>query len=248
MGLHPFEEGDCLFDITLENYECKIKITSTYEEAEVGEGEEEPEPITSVVIERRELGDTDWDEIAVIEVEDEEDLNYEIIDRYTRSRRTYEYSFTPMNNDTAGTPVIKSIYCDFDSMLLEDSTATYILGLNLDPDFDTNNSIVFQETLNSKYPFVISNGLSDYYSGTIEVLPLPLDENGHPTVVGSQKFKERFIDFLKNGNEKLLKLPRGQMWMVTIGAKPKINKSDFEGAETVRFTFTETSPVPVSDF
>jgi hypothetical protein len=229
-----------LFDIALENYGCKIKITST----------KDAEPfasITSVVVRRRELGDSIWDTIKTISVSSASSLNYTFIDKYTRSRRTYEYSFTPMNGSVPGTSVTQSIYCNFDSMLLEDSTATYVLDLNLDFDYDTNNSVLFQEALNSKYPFVIRNGLADYYSGSIEVLPLPLDANGRPTIVGSQKYKEQFISFLKNGKEKLLKLPRGQMWMVTIDAKPKVNKSNFEGAETVKFSFTETSPVPVSD-
>lgn len=232
------EGDDALFDIAIENYGCKIKITST-KDAETFAS------ITSVVIKRKESDESVWDTIKTIAVTVAADLNYIFIDKYTRSRRTYDYSFTPMNGTTPGTPVTKSIYCDFDSMLIEDSTATYELDLNLDTDFDTNNSLIYQETLNSKYPFVISNGLSDYFSGSIEVLPLPLDANNRPTIVGSQKYKERFIDFLKNGNDKLLKLPRGQMWMVSIDAKPKLNKSDFEGAETVKFSFTETSAVPI---
>lgn len=229
-----------MFDVTLSNYQCKIKIVSVKDEDALGS-------ITSLKIRRREKGDTTWTIISTITVAAAEDLSYTYYDIYPRSRRTYEYHFTTYAGATEVASVDYEIECNFDEMYISDGTTEYLLFLNLKYSEKSKTAAGYQELLNSKYPRKIKNGLSAYFTGTVQGIPLPLDANGNPTKVGAQKYKDQFLDFLDNGNVKYIKGPRGEVRLVYIDPDPEIQDADAEGAEPVSFSWTEYSAAPLSD-
>lgn len=229
-----------MFTIALSNEKCKIKIVSAKDGTALGS-------VTGVKIKRRELGDTAWTVIFTKTVSSINDFDYTFYDKYTRSRRTYEYRVVPMIGATEGTAVDKSIECNFDEIYISDTSAEYILVLDADFTHTMNASVMFQKTLNSQFPRVIRNSAAKYESGTVSAIPLPLDARGNPTSVGGQKFKEQFINFLINGEQKLLKTYEGHLWAVDIGDTPKEEKAEVEGASKVSFDWTETDITPTYD-
>lgn len=228
-----------MFSITLSNYNCKIKITSVKDGVDLG-------TITGLKIKRKEYGDSTWTLLTTKSISIMDDFNYVFIDKYTLSRRTYVYSFIPMSGSTEETAVEYTIECNFDSIYIYDASDEYLLTLNLDYDYDSNEDITFQKLLQSKYPRRIQNGLSDYYTGYIEGIPLPLDANGNPTSIGAHKYKQAYISFLRNGLDKFIKTYKGDAWLVSVNASPKVNQ-DVEGAESIRFSWTQIGDTPEVD-
>jgi hypothetical protein len=229
-----------LFDITLSNYNCKIKIVSVKDEESLGS-------ITSLKIRRREYLDAAWTIIKTIAITEADDLNYTYYDKYTRSRRTYEYRFSTYAGEIEVASVDYTIECNFDYLYISDASAEYILFLNLKYSEKSKTAAGYQELLQSKYPRKIQNGLSAYKIGTVEGIPLPLDARGNPTSVGAQKYKEQFMNFLENGLVKYIKGFRGEVRLVNIDPDPEIQSADAEGAEPVSFSWTEYGPAPLAD-
>lgn len=229
-----------MFDITLSNSQCKVKIVSVKDAEALGS-------ITSLKINRREKGDTAWTVISTIAVSTSANLSYTYYDIYPRSRRTYEYRFTTYAGATAVASVDYEIECNFDELYISDGTTEYLLFLNLKYNEKSKTAAGYQELLNSKYPRKIKNGLSAYFTGTVQGIPLPLDANGNPTGVGAQKYKEQFLGFLDNDNVKYIKGPRGEVRLVYIDADPEIQDADAEGAEPASFSWTEYGAAPLCD-
>lgn len=229
-----------MFSITLSNEKCKIKLTSAKDGAPLGS-------VTGVKIKRRELGDTSWTVIYTQAITSVDDFNYTFLDKYTRSRRTYEYKVIPMIGSTEETAVNTSIECNFDELYITDFATEYSLFLNADFDYDGHGSSVVQELMNSRTPIIIENAMSDYITGYVDAIPLPLDANGNPTSIGAQKYKEQFISFLKNKKNKYIKTNEGEAWLVYIHEPPKRNKAEAEGAASIKFSFTEIGDSPTHD-
>jgi hypothetical protein len=118
-----------LFTIALSNEKCKIKIVSAKDGTALGS-------VTGVKIKRRELGDTAWTVIFTKTVSSISGFDYTFYDKYTRSRRTYEYRVVPMVGSTEGTAVDTSIECNFDEIYITDFTDEYIVSLDIDFDID----------------------------------------------------------------------------------------------------------------
>jgi len=260
-----------LFLVALENYRCKIKITC-YKNTDYGtintsstlvddfgsidddDGlicdyglitESSTLSFTNLVVKRKEALDSTWLTIRDISLPNEDALNFVYFDKYTLSRHSYDYKFELMNNSTVVYSMTGNIDCDFDSIYISDASNEYIVSLNLNYDFDNNQEVSYQTLLQSKYPVRIQNGLSDYDSGFIEGLPLPLDSRGNPTPEGAYKYKQSYISFLKNGLFKYIKTYKGDAWYASINPGIKINQGEYEGAESVKFAWTQMGDTPL---
>lgn len=269
----PFylKRGEKLFSISLDNYNCKIRITSlnlssTYNTIDYGllstpiiyddyglisSAESRTEDFsvdiggaTHLTIQRKESDESTWLTILTKTITSDSDLSYVYIDKYTRSRRTYDYRFTLYAGDTIMYIFDDTIKCSFDAISVSDESDEFILDLNLDFDYDNNQKIIYQDLLQSKYPRQIRNGLSDYDTGYVEGLPLLRDSKGHYTTDFAHKYKQSYVSFLKNGLEKTIKTYKGDIWVVSVNAGVKVNQGDYEGAESVRFNWTQIADSP----
>ena len=88
----------------------------------------------------------------------------------------------------------------------------------LNPTFNyqrqrNNNAIT---TLGSKYPFVINNGLTDYYSGEMQAIFMLLRDDCSLDIEGSDRYRDNLNTFLSNGKAKLIKTCEGQLFLVAI--------------------------------
>lgn len=196
---------------------------------------------------RREYGASTWTTIFTKPIVTYDDLNLTFFDKYTRSRRKYEYEFRLMLDGDAIYTYADSIKCNFDGVYVADEIEEYILIPDVSYDFDDANEIVFQKLLQRKYPRRIQNGLSDYQTGFIECVPMPLDEHGRYTHEDAYRFKMDYVSFLKNGLFKYIKTYKGDVWYAAVNSGIKVNQGEVDGKESVRFSFTEMADPPVAD-
>lgn len=108
------------------------------------------------------------------------------------------------------------------------------------------------KVLDKKYPYIISNGITDYYSATIEAMFLTTNQTkidrseceiinnyANNYSVNNNKnisFTLNFMDFLVNKRPKFIKTDNGLIWIVdTITSNPQIIEEEFN---TYKTTFT----------
>ena len=82
-------------------------------------------------------------------------------------------------------------------------------------------------TINRKYPYVISNGLNNYNSGTISAQWLEYDsETDNWDVENGYNFVSEFKDFLNNNSPKLIKYQDGRMWLAEVSSSDITDTED----------------------
>lgn len=209
---------------------------------------EELGSINKMVILRRISGSTDWNEITTITISSVADLTFNKIDILTLSGIRYEYSVDLKNNDEIlESEIADGIECWFDGLFIGDFETQYVAGTNFKTDYITNQSVEYVETLNSKYPYRVSNGISNYCTGTSEGLFLELtsDKKGFKPDT-YHTYSDRVLDFLRDGGTKILKTHDGHGWCVAIDNQPTKVYSDFLGLNAISFKWTEINAFPTS--
>lgn len=204
--------------------------------------------INKLVILRRMSGATDWDEIASMDVASVTDLSFDKVDILAISGAKYSYSVDLKNGDeTLETDTTDDIESWFDGLFIGDFQTQYVAGTNFKTDYMTNQSVEYIETLNSKYPFRVSNGTTNYCTGTSEGLFLELtdDKKGFKPDT-YHTYSDKVLDFLRDGGTKILKTHDGHGWCVTIDNQPAKVYSDFLGMNAISFKWTEIDAFPTS--
>lgn len=204
-----------------------------------------PGTINSIGVMRRVVGATLWTDIWSKNIATSADFAFEIIDYGAKSRYSYEYGVFPYAGTTEGTPDIIAAKCEFDGIYISDNTGIYVGVLNISYTPPTkNNENVYVTPLISEYPFVVNNGFKNYSTGSVEGIFVPVDKVCAVTVDYLTSYEMRdnrnaLLEFLTNGRFKHIKTYDGQMWKVSIDGMPKENSSEFYGAATTAFNWTE---------
>lgn len=203
-----------------------------------------PGTITKVKLKRRIHGTIPYVTIWEKAITTVDDFSFTVKDFNTKSRYTYDYMAMPCEGDNETIGITGEIKCDFADIYISDTTATYICKLNAkSTGLTRNRSYSKVETLGSKYPFIIRNGLTNYMSGTITGLFLPVPTSGNYTQEATQTaeardYKDAALDFLDNGISKTIKTFDGHMWYaVTVEAKELDGEAD--GASEITFNWME---------
>lgn len=233
--------------IQLENLskECLIKISCVSTGVAPGD-------INKVRLKRRNHGEILWKLLKEIPITSVSDFTFTVYDNQTKSRRTYDYMVIPVTNDMEGIGIIGTVKCEFDGIYISDVYEEWICRLNPTYEYEKNISVGYIRTLHGRYPKRIRNGNSNYATGNVRGLFLPLDSSGDfvnmPEIVqAAQEYKERLLEFLCNGRKKLLRIYDGHMWPISIDDKPKEVFSRFDGASETQFNWTEIDSVPSTE-
>lgn len=72
------------------------------------------------------------------------------------------------------------------------------------------------QTMGSKKPYNVINGLSDYYSGSLQANFILLDADCNLDLHQVSDYRKKIDDFLANGESKIIKTIDGQMYMVSL--------------------------------
>lgn len=178
--------------------------------------------VDRIKIKKRLKGDFDWKTIYEKEIHSKDDFKIEFLDYYNASGQEYEYSYVAVIANTDSEAFSSSIYSDFDSYFICDKNESYPLILDQTNEVTYNRESTTIVSPGRKYPYVVNNGIAQYYSGVLNVTFIELKENCHIDLENGWNYRRKIDQFLANGRAKILKSFEGEMWMVNIvGSLPR---------------------------
>lgn len=170
-------------------------------------------------IKRRKRGDLKWVTLHEFEAISSDDLNIDYIDKTPRSHEHYSYSITPVINGSEAGLYSNDIYTDFEGLAICDAETVYSTDLNVRIAQTRNKVTSVVPTLNRKYPYVISNGMSNYDSGSVAALFAKYNATEDDwDFDGAHEFRDSLKAFLYNGSPKILKHADGRMWLMLVSS------------------------------
>ncbi len=194
-------------------------------------------------VKRRKKGTYKWTTLFEIPVNKKEDFSFTRIDKYARGKTNYEYSIVPVLNNTEGNYNISNIETLFEGIFIVDANKIYHSKYNIEhinPKRQKPSTVVVP--IDRQYPFVVSNGEVNYYSGEIKATFIEESTSGDDTVLNFERaweYRDGFKDWLLNGIPKIIKYDDGRMWLVMItGDIDEESEGHWDNVKTT-FGFTE---------
>ena len=180
------------------------------------------ENVSAVVVKRRVKGTFKWYTVASHPIETEEDFIFDGIDKFAKSNVTYEYALVPYDNDNnPGVYGVRDIDSSFTEIFIMDKEHTYGT-FHTTGNIDTTRNIPGNSNvpLNSRYPVFFHSGEMNYDSGSVDGKFYHMDEACQIVEDTGYFYKKGLMDFLTDGNPKILKHPDGRIWMVQVTPSP----------------------------
>lgn len=190
------------------------------------------ENVSAVVVKRRVQGTYKWYTVASHPIEVEEDFIFAGVDKFAKSNTTYEYALVPYDNDNnPGVYGIQSVDSEFDKIFVMDKEKTYGT-FHTTGNVDTTRNIAgtHNSPLNSRYPVFFHSGKMNFDSGSVDGKFYDLDEGCQIIEDRGYFYKTGLMDFLTDGNPKILKHPDGRIWLSQVEPSPTDS-----GDETYKF-------------
>lgn len=206
--------------------------------------------IDSITIKRRISGSLDeWLPLFHIPINSESDFQFVVNDYYAKAKTEYEYSYTILiGNREFDMQIIKKVYSDFDGFYIIDQDKKF--GSVLDISFDTskNRPSEVVNAINSKYPFIVSNGMTNYYTGNASGIFIPYDFTYNEwDVEQGAKYRDELMNFLCDGKPKFLKYRDGRAWIVNITSNPAESQQGHPDKVQVSFSWAEIGDAESED-
>lgn len=175
--------------------------------------------VTTIQIYRRKHGlESEW--LLVGQFPYDIDYNvYSFVDRFTENGAEYEYAIVPVARDVVGdVTVSEPIEVDYDGVFLSDLDKNYKMEIDYETSsISHNNNVSVSSPLNGRFP-IVTQGNQDYQSGNISFLPLTqeqVDGGGIPVDGRTErKYREQVLNFLKNGNSKVMRNDNGELMII----------------------------------
>ena len=177
--------------------------------------------VDAIKIKKRFKGDLEWKTIYIKDkVDNPEDFIIEFYDYLEPSGRDIEYSYVVVMNgkdiDSADA-TISEVHSQFENYFICGSgDECYPLILNMSNEVVYNRESNIIKSPGRKYPYVVNNGITQYYSGKINVTFIAMDEKCQLDVENGWKYRNKIDKFLADGQPKILKSFEGDMWLVDI--------------------------------
>lgn len=207
------------------------------------------ESVKGIKIKRKLPTETNWKTIYYKEnIKSSSDFDLvdadgnQLVDFLEPNDTEVEYMYVPVfKSDEEGTEDIDinskvvKVLSHFEADIVVGRNASDIMvgyPARLNPTFNyqrqrNSNAIT---TLGSKYPFVINNGLTDYYSGEMQAVFMLLRDDCSLDIEGTDKYRDNLNTFLSNGKAKLIKTCEGQLFLVAVnGAITNNSQGYFTG-------------------
>ena len=193
--------------------------------------------VSSIRIKRRKNNEHTWMTLWDIPIETNDDFEFELFDRYAQGSQDYYYAMVPVIEHVEGNINKNMIRSEFDNYFILDRDTSYPIIFNTKLSIELNKNIGIVNTLGKKYPFVISNGKSQYKTGSLEfslanIVDCEIDfENGY-------NYRTQFEEWISNGKPKILKDWTGQIFMMDITSNIPIDHSIWQ-LPAYQISFTE---------
>lgn len=195
--------------------------------------------IQSVKIKKRYSGEFDWKTIYLKEVNSADDLSVELYDYLEPSRKRIEYAYVIVVGGSDIDITSADLYSEFQSYFICDYDNCYPIILNPENNITYNRETQSIVSPGRKYPYVVHNGIAQYYSGTMTATFINVDDSCKLDLKNGWAYRNQIDGFLTNGKAKILKSFEGDIWMIntTGGVQRTINghyqnvSQEFEWAE-----------------
>lgn len=198
--------------------------------------------ISAVRIKRRLKGDFKWTTIAQHKINGVEDFNFSLNDKTAPSLHTFEYAYVPLLENSVEADYKKSeITTDFKGVYVADRQNSYQLLISPTLTSSQTNTGGTINTLNSKYPYVISNSRANYASGTLSGTffgsTYKQTRRIDKSEVASQK--KDIVSFLTNKKPKVIKDWNGNIYLCQVIGNITCDSIMLSGGLNISFSFVE---------
>lgn len=197
--------------------------------------------ISSIRIKQREKGKFDWITIYDIPINSIEDLNFVRTYKYCKGNTNYEFAVLPvLNNTIEGNMSVVECESKFTGAYLMERDSSIQMVINFESTQQRNHSSTTIQTLGRAKPFYITNGMSNYESGSVNVVFIQFD-NCEPNTKTGAKYRKNIYDMLTNKKPKILKFDDGRTYIV--GIIEAISQSSDVDIPISTITWTEIADI-----
>lgn len=201
--------------------------------------------VSAVRIKRRKNNEHTWFTLFEIPIETNDDFQFELVDRYAQGSQDYYYALIPVIENVEGNINKNSITSKFNDYFILDRDISYHIIFNTSLNIDINKTIGVVNTLGRKYPFVISNGMSQYKTGSLEFALAPMIDC-EIDIDNGYNYRTQFEEWIMNGKPKIIKDWTGQIYMVSITGSIPIDYSFYQ-LPSYQIQFTEIGSALLED-
>ena len=202
--------------------------------------------VSSVRIKRRKSNEHTWLTLFEIPIKTNDDFQFEVFDKYAQGSQDYYYALVPVIENVEGNINKNFVTSEFNDYFILDKDVSYSIIFNTNLNIEINKNVSVINTLGRKYPFVISNGMSKYKTGSLEfslaqIIDCEIDiKNGY-------NYRTQFEEWITNGIPKILKDWTGKIYMIDITSSIPIDYSFYE-LPSYQIQFTEIgNPLDAQD-
>ena len=172
-------------------------------------------------LQRKEYNNNDWVTLYTIYKDTNGDIvsNFTTYDTYTQNNTLYDYRLVPVDtNGNYGYALQKSVLSQFSNAFICDGQNVYKITLELKyGNTQQNQKSAVYTPLNSKYPFIAYNALTNYESGNVSAVLLEKTSlQGNIDRKAQVQLVNEFNNWLVNGKAKILKDYNGRIKVISI--------------------------------
>ena len=196
--------------------------------------------LTAIKVKRRIKGTFNWVTLKTVTVKAFEDLNFAFNDYIAANNTDYEYALVPILNGAEGDYITNSITSQFKGIFIceKDSIYKFYAGVAYGTGKRVKKIGVF-EPYGSKYPVIVANAKTNYYSNSISftVLPLDYEKNRIMNRYEINKLTEEILNYIKNNKAKIIKDWNNSIHLVYPSSEPNITYDNNWGMGKVDISF-----------
>jgi hypothetical protein len=195
--------------------------------------------IDSIRIKRRKLGEFNWETIYERKITNSYDLVFSGEDNFAMNETEYEYAWVPVVGNVEGNYSVSSIESKFKGVFIADADTIYkfAAGVGYGPSEQTQ-LVATYNPLGKKYPVYVSNGATNYQTGSLTAKIIGNYENTH--VFNRKEMveqKNNLLKWLTNKRAKVLKDFNGNIWLIYITGSPSITYNTQWGNNMMEVSF-----------
>ena len=196
--------------------------------------------LTAIKVKRRIKGTFNWVTLKTVTVKAFEDLNFAFNDYIAANNTDYEYALVPILNGAEGDYITNSITSQFKGIFIceKDSIYKFYAGVAYGTGKRVKKIGVF-EPYGSKYPVIVANAKTNYYSNSISftVLPLDYEKNRIMNRYEINKLTEEILNYITNNKAKIIKDWNNSIHLVYPSSEPNITYDNNWGMGKVDISF-----------
>lgn len=184
--------------------------------------------VQKVKIKKRFMGNFTWKTIYEKEIHSNEDFAIEFYDYLEPSNTDIEYAYVAVISNADMDTISTSVHSEFECYFMVGQKECFPLELDVENEVTFNRESKTISALGSKYPYVVSNGISQYYSGTLNATFIECKKCDFD-VDNGWSYRNRIDQFLADGKAKILKSFEGDIYMVNIvGGFPRTKNGHYQ--------------------